>query len=135
MKKKLLTLLFAMVAIAASAFEQGDFTYSVNSDGTATLNGFKTGATFSSTTLTIPGYVWDATAQKRYQVKKIAWGAFNPNVMTSFATQLRAITRVTINYGVEELEEDGCLCLRRLSHHQRQLRRRDNAHLCRQLDI
>ena len=104
MKKKLLTLLMALVAIVACAFDQGDFNYSVNSDGTATLNGFKSGATFSSTILTIPGYVWDATAQKRYQVKKIAWGAFNPNIKISFATQLRAITRVTINYGVEELD-------------------------------
>ena len=104
MKKKLLTLLMTLVAIVACAFDQGDFNYSVNSDGTATLNGFKSGATFSSTILTIPGYVWDATAQKRYQVKKIAWGAFNPNIKISFATQLRAITRVTINYGVEELD-------------------------------
>ena len=104
MKKRVLTFLFALVAIASGAFEQGDFTYSVASDGTAVLNGFKTGATFSSTTLTIPGYVWDASAQKRYQVKKVAWGAFNPAVRTTFASQLKAITRVTINYGVEELD-------------------------------
>ncbi len=104
MKKSVLTFLFALVAIASGAFEQGDFTYSVASDGTAVLNGFKTGATFSSTTLTIPGYVWDASAQKRYQVKKVAWSAFNPAIKTDFATQLKAITRVTINYGVEELD-------------------------------
>ncbi len=35
MKKKLLTLLMALVAIVACAFDQGDFNYSVNSDGTA----------------------------------------------------------------------------------------------------
>ena len=37
MKKKLLTLLMALVAIVACAFDQGDFNYSVNSDGTTTL--------------------------------------------------------------------------------------------------
>ena len=104
MKKILLTLLLMMAAMAASAFDQGDFQYLVTSDSTVTLNGFKTSYTGSSTTLYIPGYTYDASTQKYYRVTKIAWGAFNPNIRTSFATQLRAITRVEIRPGVEELD-------------------------------
>ena len=104
MKKILLTLLLMMAAMAASAFDQGDFQYVVTSDSTVTLNGFKTSYTGSSTTLYIPGYTYDASTQKYYRVTKIAWGAFNPNIRTSFATQLRAITRVEIRPGVEELD-------------------------------
>lgn len=96
MKRILLTLLLMMAAMAASAFDQGDFQYVVTSDSTVTLNGFKTSYTGSSTTLYIPGYTYDASTQKYYRVTKIAWGAFNPNIRTSFATQLRAITRVRL---------------------------------------
>ena len=104
MKKILLTFMFVMVAMAASAFEQGDFQFVTTSDSTVTLNGFKSSYTGSSTTLIIPGYTYDASTQKYYRVTKVAWSAFNPNIMTSFATQLRAITRVEIRPGVEELD-------------------------------
>ena len=104
MKKILLTLFLTMVAMAASAFDQGDFQYLVTSDSTVTLNGFKDSYTGSSTVLYIPGYTYNASTQKYYRVTKIAWGAFNPNIRTSFATQLRAITRVEIRPGVEELD-------------------------------
>ena len=105
MKKILLTfLLLVMAAMSASAFDQGDFQYLVTSDSTVTLNGFKDSYTGSSTVLYIPGYTYDASTQKYYRVTKIAWGAFNPNVRTSFAAKLRAITRVEIRPGVEELD-------------------------------
>ena len=71
MKKKLLTLLFAMVAIAASAFDYGDFRYTVQADGTATIFGFKSGYTGSPTSITIPGYCFDSSTQKYYKVKTI----------------------------------------------------------------
>ena len=78
MKKIILTFLFVMVAIAASAFDQGNFQYVTTSDSTVTLNGFKDSYTGSSTTLEIPGYTYDSSTQKYYRVTRIAWGAFNP---------------------------------------------------------
>lgn len=104
MRKILFFMLFVMAAMSASAFDQGDFQYLVTSDSTVTLNGFKDSYTGSSTVLYIPGYTYNASTQKFYRVTKIAWGAFNPNIRTSFATQLRAITRVEIRPGVEELD-------------------------------
>ncbi len=106
MKKILLTFMLVMVAITASAvtFDQGNFQYVTTSDSTVTLNGFKDSYTGSSTTLEIPGYTYNSSTQKYYRVTKIAWSAFNPVYKTAFATQLRAITRVEIRPGVEELD-------------------------------
>ncbi len=107
MKKKLLTLLFAMVAIVASAdFVQGDFTYNVQADGTATIFGFKSGYTGSPTSITIPGYVLDPSTQKFYRVKTIGPYAFNGKT---------SIQRVTIQYGVEDISTyafNGCTSLK-----------------------
>ncbi len=105
MKKKLLTLLFAMVAIAASAFDYGDFRYTVQADGTATIFGFKSGYTGSPTSITIPGYCFDSSTQKYYKVKTIGPRAF---------TGKTSIQRVTIQYGVEDIHEyafNGCTSL------------------------
>ena len=106
MKKKLLTLLFAMVAIAASAdFVWGDFTFNVQSDGTATIFGFKSGYTGSPTSITIPGYCFDSSTQKYYKVKTIGPNAFNGKT---------SIQRVTIQYGVEDIHQyafNGCTSL------------------------
>ena len=61
MKKKLLTLLLVLVAMNASAdFTYGDFTFNVQSDGSATIFGFKSGYTGSPTSITIPGYCYDS---------------------------------------------------------------------------
>ena len=107
MKKKLLTLLFAMVAIVANAdFVQGDFTYNVQADGTATIFGFKSGYTGSPTSITIPGYVLDPSTQKFYRVKTIGPYAFNGKT---------SIQRVTIQYGVEDISTyafNGCTSLK-----------------------
>ena len=92
--KKILILLFAVVAIAANAFEQGDFTYTIMSDGSARLDGFKSSYTGSPTTLTIPGYVYDSDTQKYYQVKTLQNSAFSNKT---------SINTVTIQYGVEEV--------------------------------
>ena len=105
MKKKLLTLLFAMVAIAASAFDYGDFRYTVQADGTATIFGFKIGYTGSPTSITIPGYCFDSSTQKYYKVKTIGPNAFNGKT---------SIQRVTIQYGVEDIHQyafNGCTSL------------------------
>ena len=105
MKKKLLTLLFAMVAIAASAFDYGDFRYTVQADGTATIFGFKIGYTGSPTSITIPGYCFDSSTQKYYRVKTIGPNAFNGKT---------SIQRVTIQYGVEDIHQyafNGCTSL------------------------
>ena len=105
MKKKLLTLLFAMVAIAASAFDYGDFRYTVQADGTATIFGFKSGYTGSPTSITIPGYCFDSSTQKYYKVKTIGPNAFNGRT---------SIQRVTIQYGVEDIHQyafNGCTSL------------------------
>lgn len=92
--KRILTLLFALVAISASAFEQGDFAYTIQSDGTARINGFKSSYSGSPTTLTIPGYVYDSGTQKYYQVKSIQNSAFRNK---------KSLTKVTIQYGVEDI--------------------------------
>ncbi|MBR1476236.1 MAG: leucine-rich repeat protein [Muribaculaceae bacterium] len=105
MKKKLLTLLFAMVAIAASAFDYGDFQYNVQADGTATIFGFKSGYTGSPTSITIPGYCFDSSTQKYYKVKTIGPNAFFGKT---------SIQRVTIQYGVEDIHQyafNGCTSL------------------------
>ena len=107
MKKKLLTLLFAMVAIAASAdFVWGDFTFNVQSDGTATIFGFKSGYTGSPTSITIPGYCFDSSTQKYYKVKTIGPYAFSGKT---------SLQRVTIQYGVEDISTyafNGCTSLK-----------------------
>ncbi len=107
MKKKLLTLLFAMVAIAASAdFVYGDFTFNVQSDGTATIFGFKSGYTGSPTSITIPGYCFDSSTQKYYKVKTIGPYAFSGKT---------SLQRVTIQYGVEDISTyafNGCTSLK-----------------------
>ena len=105
MKKKLLTLLFAMVAIASSAFDYGDFQYNVQADGTATIFGFKSGYTGSPTSITIPGYCFDSSTQKYYKVKTIGPSAFYGKT---------SIQRVTIQYGVEDIHQyafNGCTSL------------------------
>ena len=105
MKKKLLTLLFAMVAIASSAFDYGDFQYNVQADGTATIFGFKSGYTGSPTSITIPGYCFDSSTQKYYKVKTIGPNAFFGKT---------SIQRVTIQYGVEDIHQyafNGCTSL------------------------
>lgn len=105
MKKKLLTLLFALVAIAASAFDYGDFRYTVQADGTATIFGFKSGYTGSPTSITIPGYCFDSSTQKYYKVKTIGPNAFFGKT---------SIQRVTIQYGVEDIHQyafNGCTSL------------------------
>ena len=94
--KKLLTLIFALVAVMAGAFDNGDFTYTIMSDGTARIDGFKSSYTGSPTTLTIPGYVYDSGTQKYYQVKTIQNSAFSNN-------KTRSLTKVTIQYGVEDI--------------------------------
>jgi hypothetical protein len=107
MKNKLLTLLFAMVAIAASAdFVYGDFTFNVQSDGTATIFGFKSGYTGSPTSITIPGYCFDSSTQKYYKVKTIGPYAFSGKT---------SLQRVTIQYGVEDISTyafNGCTSLK-----------------------
>ena len=96
-----------MVAIAASAdFVQGDFTYNVQADGTATIFGFKSGYTGSPTSITIPGYVLDPSTQKFYRVKTIGPYAFSGKT---------SIQRVTIQYGVEDISTyafNGCTSLK-----------------------
>ena len=93
----LLLTLMATVATAATTFEQGNFKYTVNYDGTTvTLNGFSSSVTSAMTELTIPGYAWNASEQKRYQVKNIAAVAFS-------STYARQITTLRINYGVESI--------------------------------
>jgi formylglycine-generating enzyme required for sulfatase activity len=94
--KKLLTLIFALVAVMAGAFDNGDFTYTIMSDGTARIDGFKSSYTGTPTTLTIPGYVYDSGTQKYYQVKTIQNSAFSNN-------KTRSLTKVTIQYGVEDI--------------------------------
>ena len=95
-----------MVAIAASAdFTYGDFTFNVQSDGTATIFGFKSGYTGSPTSITIPGYCYDSSTQKYYKVKTIGPNAFNGKT---------SIQRVTIQYGVEAISQyafNGCTSL------------------------
>ena len=94
-----------MVAIAASAFDYGDFRYTVQADGTATIFGFKIGYTGSPTSITIPGYCFDSSTQKYYRVKTIGPNAFNGRT---------SIQRVTIQYGVEDIHEyafNGCTSL------------------------
>ena len=98
-------MMFALVAIAASAFDQGDFNYNVQSDGTATIFGFKSGYTGSPTSITIPGYVYDPETQKYYQVKTIGPSAFHDKT---------SLQRVTIQYGVESIHLsafNGCTSL------------------------
>ena len=94
MKKFTLTLLFVMAAIAASAFEQGNFQYSVLTDSTVRLDGFKSSYTGSPTTLTIPGYTYDASTQKYYRVTHIGTSAFYNKT---------TLTTVEIQHGVESI--------------------------------
>ncbi len=106
MKKLLLFIMSAMVAIAASAdFVYGDFTFNVQSDGTATIFGFKSGYTGNPTSITIPGYVFDSSVQKYFQVKTIGPSAFHDKT---------SLQRVTIEYGVENIHQsafNGCTSL------------------------
>ena len=95
-----------MVAIAASAdFVWGDYTFNVQSDGTATIFGFKSGYTGSPTSITIPGYCFDSSTQKYYKVKTIGPYAFSGKT---------SLQRVTIQYGVEAISTyafNGCTSL------------------------
>lgn len=93
MKKILLTFLLAVVAtvIHAQTFTQGDFTYSTNSDGTVTCTGTSSQGA-SKTSLNIPGYTFNASTQKYYQVRQIAADAFKDNT---------TVTQVRIEPGVE----------------------------------
>ena len=106
MKKLLLFLMSALVAIAAKAdFVYGDFSFNVQSDGTATIFGFKSGYTGNPTSITIPGYCFDSSTQKYYQVKTIGPYAFSGRT---------SIQRVTIQYGVETISTyafNGCTSL------------------------
>ena len=94
MKKILTTLLLALVAIAVNAFEQGDFEYYILTDSTVRLEGFKSSYTGSPTTLTIPGYTFNASTQKYYRVTHIGTSAFYNKT---------TLTQVEIRPGVETI--------------------------------
>ena len=96
MKKFLLTLMLAVMAmvIHAATFDNGDFTYTIISDNTCNLVGYSSSANTTQTSITIPGYVWNSTQQKRYQVTAIVSQAFAGN---------QYLQNVTINYGVKNI--------------------------------
>ena len=95
MKKITLTLLLALVAIVihSETFTNGNFTYLINTDGSVLCQGLSS-AGASATTITIPGYVWDANNQTRRRVMGINSSAFSGN---------NNLTSVTINYGVRDI--------------------------------
>ena len=81
------------IVIHAATFTQGDFDYQTLTDSTCMLTGLST-AGASKTTLKIPGYTFNASDQKNYQVQYIASQAFRGNTN---------ITEVRIGPGVETI--------------------------------
>ncbi len=90
MKKILLTLMIALAALGANAFDVGLLSYSIDSDGTARCLGLSTaGASASPSSITIPGRVtYNGT---RYRVDVVDSEAFKNNTK---------ITSVSIGWGV-----------------------------------
>ena len=95
-------MLFALMAVVihASDFEYGDFRYTIQSDGTVMLDGFKWGYTGSPTSITIPGYVFNSNNQKYYQAKYIGYNAFSSLNYSG----LTSVTSLIIQYGVEQID-------------------------------
>ena len=96
MKKIFILLTTMLTALAANAldFEYGDYRFTTISSTAVECKGFTTSASGSVTTIDVPGMVWNASEQKRYQVQRIAAGAF--------AHQYQA-TMAYVRYGVESI--------------------------------
>jgi hypothetical protein len=95
--KKLLTLFVTILtALTTSAldFEYGNYKFTTISSTEVECKGFTTSASGSVTSINVPGQVWNASEQKRYQVKRIAASAF--------ANQTQA-TSAHVCYGVESI--------------------------------
>lgn len=98
MKKILLFLLLAWMGmfLHAEEFTQGDFVYTTTSEANVvTLKGLSSSGA-NKTSLTIPGYTFNASTQKYFQVKTIDASAFINNTKI---TQVRIEPGVEIMYG------------------------------------
>ncbi|MBO4813355.1 MAG: leucine-rich repeat protein [Muribaculaceae bacterium] len=97
MKKSLILFATMLTALAASAldFEDGYYKFTTISSTAVECKGFTPSASGSVTSINVPGQVWNASEQKRYQVKRIAASAF--------ANQTQ-VTSAYVCYGVESID-------------------------------
>ena len=95
--KKLLTLFVTILtALTTSAldFEYGNYKFTTISSTEVECKGFTSSASGNVTTIDVPGQVWNASEQKRYQVKRIASKAFENQTQ---------VTSAYVCYGVESI--------------------------------
>ena len=95
--KKLLTLFVTILtALTTSAldFEYGNYKFTTISSTEVEFKGFTSSASGNVTTIDVPGQVWNASEQKRYQVKRIASKAFENQTQ---------VTSAYVCYGVESI--------------------------------
>ena len=95
--KKLLTLFVTILtALTTSAldFEYGNYKFTTISSTEVECKGFTSSASGNVTTIDVPGQVWNASEQKRYQVKRIVSKAFENQTQ---------VTSAYVCYGVESI--------------------------------